>query len=56
MQNNQQLNEGLRSLDLQEMIYPLFEIDSHRSKMGEDRDVCVGVQEDRNGEQQFCTA
>ena len=41
MQNNQQLNEGLRSLDLQEMIYPLFEIDSHRSKMGEDRDVCV---------------
>jgi hypothetical protein len=41
MQNNQQLNEGLRSLDLEEMIYPLFEIDSHRSKMGEDRDVCV---------------
>jgi hypothetical protein len=41
MQNNQQLNEGLRSLDLEEMVYPLFEIDSHRSKMGEDRDVCV---------------
>lgn len=41
MQNNQQLNEGLRSLDLEEMVYPLFEIDTHRSKMGEDRDVCV---------------
>jgi len=41
MQNNQQLNEGLRPLDLEEMIYPLFEIDTHRSKMGEDRDVCV---------------
>lgn len=41
MPHNQQLNEGLRSLDLEEMIYPLFEIDSHSSKMGEDRDVCV---------------
>jgi hypothetical protein len=42
MQNkHQQLNEGLRSLDLQEMIYPIFEVDSYRSKMGEDRDVCV---------------
>lgn len=41
MQNNQQLNEGLRPLDLQDMIYPIFEVDSHKSKMGEDRDVCV---------------
>ena len=41
MPHNQQLNEGLRSLDLEEMVYPLFEIDSHSSKMGEDRDVCV---------------
>lgn len=42
MQNNhQQLGEGLRSLDLQEMIYPTFEVDTYRSKMGEDRDVCV---------------
>lgn len=39
--NNQQLNEGLRPLDLQEMIYPTFEVDVHASKMGEDRDVCV---------------
>jgi hypothetical protein len=39
--NNQQLNEGLRPLDLKEMIYPNLEIDTYRSKMGEDRDVCV---------------
>jgi hypothetical protein len=36
-----QLNEGLRSLDLKELVYPTFEIDTFRSKMGEDRDVCV---------------
>jgi hypothetical protein len=41
MQNNQQLNEGLRPLDLQEMVHTIFEIDSFKSKMGEDRDVCV---------------
>ena len=41
MQNNQQLNEGLRPLDLAEMVYPIFEIDTYASKMGEDRDVCV---------------
>lgn len=35
------LEEGLRSLDLQEMIYPTIEIDTFKSKMGEDRDVCV---------------
>lgn len=39
--HNQQLNEGLRPLDLQEMVYPTFEVDTFRSKMGEDRDVCV---------------
>lgn len=39
--HNQQLNEGLRPLDLKEMVHPEFEIDSFRSKMGEDRDVCV---------------
>lgn len=39
--SNQQLNEGLRPLDLKEMIYPNLEIDTYRSKMGEDRDVCV---------------
>lgn len=35
------LNEGLRPLDLQELIYPTIEVDTYRSKMGEDRDVCV---------------
>ncbi len=44
MQNNnqhQQLNEGLRPDDLREMVYPTFEVDTFRSKMGEDQDVCV---------------
>ena len=35
------LTEGLRPLDLEHMIYPFFEIDTYRSKMGEDQDVCV---------------
>jgi hypothetical protein len=50
MQNNQQLNEGLRSKDLENMIKPLLTIDTFRSKMGEDRDVCVVsvVAKDRN--------
>lgn len=41
--NNQNkiLEEGLRAGDLKETIYPHFEIDSFRSKMGEDQDVCV---------------
>lgn len=39
--NRQQLNEGLRPNDLKEMIYSDVEIDTYRSKMGEDRDVCV---------------
>ncbi len=38
---NSQLNEGLRSEDLKEMISPVFEVDTYRSKMGEDRDVVV---------------
>lgn len=43
MQNNQhqQLNEGLRPDDLREMVHSTFEVDSFRSKMGEDQDVCV---------------
>lgn len=40
-QRNQQLNEGLRQEDLKEMVYPTFEVDTFRSKMGEDQDVCV---------------
>jgi hypothetical protein len=39
--NEELLNEGLRPLDLKELIYPFFEVDTYRSKMGEDRDVCV---------------
>jgi len=35
------LNEGLRAEDLKDMVYPLFELDTFKSKMGEDRDVCV---------------
>lgn len=38
---HQQLKEGLRPLDLKEMVYDTFEVDTFRSKMGEDRDVCV---------------
>ena len=41
VQNNQQLDEGLRSNDLKDMVRNVFSIDTHRSKMGEDRDVCV---------------
>lgn len=40
-QHHQQLNEGLRPEDLKEMVYPTFEVDTFRSKMGEDQDVCV---------------
>lgn len=43
--NNQQpkrlLKEGLRPLDLEGMVHDLFEIDVYKSKMGDDRDVCV---------------
>lgn len=39
--SNQRLNEGLRPSDLKEMVYSNLEIDTYRSKMGEDRDVCV---------------
>ena len=41
MQHSQQLNEGLRSNDLKDMVHSVLTIDTHRSKMGEDRDVCV---------------
>lgn len=37
----QQLNEGLRPGDLVDLIEPTFHVDKFRSKMGEDRDVCV---------------
>jgi len=39
--NLELLVEGLRSLDLENLVYPTFEVDTYRSKMGEDRDVCV---------------
>jgi len=38
---NKVISEGLRAGDLAETIYPHFEIDSFRSKMGEDEDICV---------------
>ena len=41
MQNNQQVNEGLRFKDLENMVENIFAIDNFKSKMGEDRDVCV---------------
>ncbi len=41
MPHSQQLNEGLRPMDLAEMVNSTFEVDTFRSKMGEDRDVCV---------------
>ena len=41
MQHNNILNEGLRPFDLADLVYPLFEVDTYRSKMGEDKDVCV---------------
>jgi hypothetical protein len=38
---NKIISEGLRPGDLEDTIYNNFEIDSFRSKMGEDPDVCV---------------
>lgn len=35
------LNEGLRPSDLKEMVYDTFEVDTFKSKMGEDQDVAV---------------
>jgi hypothetical protein len=40
-QHQQQLNEGLRPNDLKHTVSGLFEVDAYRSKMGEDKDVCV---------------
>ncbi len=39
--NLELLVEGLRPLDLENLVYPFFEVDTYRSKMGEDQDVCV---------------
>lgn len=41
LSNSEILSEGLRANDLEGMINSLFEIDSYRSKMGDDRDICV---------------
>lgn len=41
MQQNKIIEEGLRKGDLADTVYPIFEIDSFKSKMGEDTDVCV---------------
>src|SRR6056300_1336777 len=39
--NNTILNEELRANDLEDLVYPIFEVDTFKSKMGEDPDVCV---------------
>jgi hypothetical protein len=39
--HNQQLNENLREKDLKNLINNIFEIDSYKSKMGEDKDIVV---------------
>ena len=36
-----QLHEGLKSQDLKDLIKPVFEIDSYKSKMGEDENIVV---------------
>jgi hypothetical protein len=38
---NNIINEGLRPKDLENLVFPIFEVDSFKSKMGEDPDVCV---------------
>lgn len=40
-QQNNILKEGLRPSDLKEMVYDTFEVDTFKSKMGEDPDVAV---------------
>lgn len=40
-QQHQPLNEGMRPMDLKEMVHSTFDVDTFRSKMGEDQDVCV---------------
>jgi hypothetical protein len=35
------ITEGLRPFELEDLVYPIFEVDTYRSKMGEDQDVCV---------------
>lgn len=39
--NSKVLKEGLRKNDLEDMFYPMMEVDTFKSKMGEDPDVCV---------------
>jgi hypothetical protein len=40
-QKYQQLNEGLRSGDLENFVEEMFTVDQYRSKMGEDEDILV---------------
>lgn len=37
----QPLNEGLKNKDLKDLVKPVFEVDSYKSKMGEDENVVV---------------
>jgi hypothetical protein len=41
MNKHQQLNEGLRSGDLEHFVDELFTVDRYSSKMGEDKDIVV---------------
>jgi hypothetical protein len=39
--NDKVITEGLRPKDLENLVLPIFEVDSFKSKMGEDPDICV---------------
>ena len=36
-----QINEGLKAGDLKDLVSKRFEVDKYKSKMGEDKNVCV---------------
>jgi hypothetical protein len=40
-QTSKIVKEGLRKSDLKDLVYPQLQIDTFKSKMGEDSDVCV---------------
>jgi len=41
MASKYKLTEGLRKNDLKNLVHPVFEVDTFKSKMGNDSDVCV---------------
>jgi hypothetical protein len=40
-QMHKNINEGLKKNDLRDLVNPVFEVDSYKSKMGDDQDVVV---------------